>query len=80
MMATKTVAAEMKSTKDPAIKVCHGPRCRDYGGEALAAKLKALGMDSEAGECRSLCPHSPVVHVNNKFIPGASIDDIIERL
>jgi NADH:ubiquinone oxidoreductase subunit E len=70
----------MQSDNRIEIKVCHGPRCRDYGGEALATKLKALGMDSEAGECRSLCPHSPVVHVNDKFIPGASIDEIIERL
>jgi len=70
----------MRSDSKKKIKVCHGDRCRDYGGQALAAELKSVGLDSEAGECQSLCPHSPVVHLNEKFIPKASIDEIIEQL
>ena len=70
----------MQSDNSKRINVCHGPRCRDYGGEALAMKLQALGVDYEAGECQSLCTYSPVVHLNDKFIPRASIDEIIERL
>lgn len=59
--------------------MCHGARCHDYDGQALAAELKSAGLVSEAGECQSLCPHSPVVHLNEKFIPKASIDEVIEQ-
>ncbi|MDT8376691.1 MAG: (2Fe-2S) ferredoxin domain-containing protein [Mariprofundaceae bacterium] len=62
------------------IRVCHGPRCHDYGGQALSSRLEALGIESEAGECQSLCPYSPVVHLNERFIPRASVDEIVERL
>ena len=70
----------MQTNHNHKIQVCHGPRCRDYGGSDLAARLKELGMDAKTGECQSLCPHSPVVHVNEQFIPKASIDEIVERL
>ncbi|MFC1536805.1 (2Fe-2S) ferredoxin domain-containing protein [Pseudomonadota bacterium] len=70
----------MRSDNKKKIKVCHGARCLDYGGQALAAEMKSVGLESEAGECQSLCPHSPVVHLNEKLIPKASIDKIIEQL
>lgn len=62
------------------IEICHGPRCTDYGGKILLAELQSLGVDARTGDCRSLCPYSPVVHVNEKFIPRATADEIIGRL
>jgi NADH:ubiquinone oxidoreductase subunit E len=70
----------VQSDNSKRIKVCHGPRCRDYGGQALATKLKALGISSEAGECQSLCTYSPVVHLNGKCILKATTEEIGRQL
>ena len=66
--------------KQQAIKVCYGPRCRDYGGQDLLTRLTEEGLDARTGDCQSLCPYSPVVHLNKKFIPRATAAEIIEQL
>lgn len=60
--------------------ICHGPRCRDYGGAALLEKLQAQGIEAEAIDCQSLCPHSPVVRLPQRCLPRASLDDVVEAL
>lgn len=70
----------MQSDNRPAISICHGPRCRDYGGEALLAKLEKAGIDAKACDCQSLCTYSPVVHLNKKFIPRATTAEVLEQL
>lgn len=65
----------MKSTRK--IEICHGPRCRAYGGEALAAALAERGIEAEAGYCQSLCPNSPIVRVDEQVLHNAKIEDIL---
>jgi len=58
--------------------ICHGPRCRDYGGAELLARLQAEGIEAEAIDCQSLCPHSPVVRLPERCLPRASLDEVVQ--
>jgi len=60
--------------------VCHGPRCRDYGGADLLARLQAAGIDAVAIDCQSLCPHSPVVRLPGRCLPRAKLDTVVTAL
>jgi NADH:ubiquinone oxidoreductase subunit E len=71
--------AANKTEAQHTIEVCHGPQCSDYGGRALSEELDALGQNSVAGDCRSQCPHAPVVFVDNRMIPKATAQKVIER-
>ena len=68
--------------KHPRIRpgICHGPRCRDYGGAALLAGLRIRGIAVEAIDCQSLCPHAPVVRLPDRCLPRAGLDDLLELL
>lgn len=68
----------MKAAKN--IEICHGPRCRGYGGEALAAALAGRGIHVEAGDCRSLCACSPIVSVEGRVLHRATIEAVLDRL
>ncbi len=63
------------TTKRVAIGVCHGPRCRDDGGEVLLQELRAAGVDVQSTDCQSLCTYSPVVRLNGKCILKATMED-----
>lgn len=62
------------------IEVCHGPRCREYGGEALAARLAECGVEVKAGYCQSLCPNSPIVRIDGQVLHNAKLEDILETV
>jgi len=70
---------ETTPVKVPTIEVCHGPQCSDYGGRLLSEELNVLGMKTAAGDCRSQCPHAPVVLVDNRLIPKATLESVIEQ-
>jgi len=63
----------------PHIEVCLGPKCSDFGSRELSKELDALGIQSSAGDCRSQCPHAPVVFINDRMIPKATIEKVMER-
>lgn len=65
-------------SKQRLIGVCHGPRCSDYGGRALAERFKQTEIPFERLECQSLCPHSPVVRVNGVVKLKANWDKVFE--
>ncbi|MDQ6999963.1 MAG: (2Fe-2S) ferredoxin domain-containing protein [Mariprofundus sp.] len=58
--------------KQVVVGVCHGPRCRDYGGLTLAEQLKYQGMAVEALDCQSLCTYSPIVRLHDRVIHRAT--------
>ncbi|MDQ6996558.1 MAG: hypothetical protein Q9M82_03750, partial [Mariprofundus sp.] len=58
--------------KKIAVGVCHGPRCGDYGGRALAVELRHRKIEVEALDCQSLCPYSPIVRLHEHFLTQAS--------
>jgi len=60
------------------IGVCHGPRCSDYGGKALAEQLEAANIPFEILDCQSLCPHSPVVRVDGVVKLKANVAKVFE--
>jgi len=57
-----------------AVAVCHGPRCGDYGGKALAKKLRAEGYSVEALPCQSLCPHGPIARTADQVLHRATVE------
>jgi len=60
------------------IGVCHGPRCGDYGGRALAEQFMQAGISFEKLDCQSLCPHAPVVRVDGVVKLKANIAKVLE--
>ncbi|MDQ6969555.1 MAG: (2Fe-2S) ferredoxin domain-containing protein [Mariprofundus sp.] len=75
-----TMRATMDASKFKQVGVCHGPRCADYGGRALADELMASGISYEILECQSLCPHSPVVRIDGIVKLKAKLDKVLESL
>ena len=67
------------SKPTPHIEVCHGPKCSDFGGRELSDELDAFDIQSFAGDCRSQCPHAPVVFVDDRLITKATVEKVIER-
>jgi len=63
----------------PSIEVCHGPQCSDFGGRELSKELDTLGIKNSTGDCRSQCPHAPVVFINDRMITKATIGKILEQ-
>ena len=63
----------------PRIEVCHGPKCSDFGSRELSKELAELGIKSSAGDCRSQCPHAPVLFIDDRLIPGATVGKVMER-
>jgi len=68
------------SKPTPCIEVCHGPKCSDFGGRELSKELDALGIKSSAGDCRSQCPHAPVVFIDDRMLTKASVEKILEQV
>ncbi|MFQ5345971.1 MAG: (2Fe-2S) ferredoxin domain-containing protein [Mariprofundus sp.] len=54
------------------VAICHGPRCRDYGGRALAKQLECQGVTIDVLDCQSLCAYSPVVRMHDRVIHRAT--------
>ncbi|MES0372528.1 MAG: (2Fe-2S) ferredoxin domain-containing protein [Mariprofundaceae bacterium] len=71
---------ETENKQTSSVEVCHGPKCSDFGGRDLSKELDALGIHSFAGDCRSLCPHAPVVLVDDRLITKATATKILEKL
>ncbi|MDQ6982749.1 MAG: (2Fe-2S) ferredoxin domain-containing protein [Mariprofundus sp.] len=67
-------------TKSVAIGVCHGPRCMEYGGQALAEILRGQYIEVEALGCQSLCSYFPIVRLNERVIHRASMDRVMKQL
>ncbi len=65
-------------SKQIVVGICHGPRCADYGGRALAAELREQNIAVEALDCQSLCACSPVARKSGQIIHRASIQRVIE--
>jgi len=63
--------------KAAAVGVCHGPRCGDYGGRALAAELSQRNIEIEALDCQSLCPYAPIVRLQDRFIHRATMERVM---
>ncbi len=61
-------------SKQLVVGVCHGPRCRDYGGLTLASQLKCQGMAVESLGCQSLCAYSPIVRLHDRVIHRATLE------
>jgi len=59
------------------IAVCHGPRCSDYGGRALAEQLMKQDMAFEILDCQSLCPHFPIVRIDGAVLHRASLEKVL---
>jgi len=64
--------------KPGVIGVCHGLRCKDYGGEILAAQLKYQGVKVEVLDCQSLCTYSPIACKAGHIIHRASMQRVAE--
>jgi len=60
------------------VAVCHGPRCGDYGGRALAEQLTDSGIQVERLDCQSLCPHAPIVRIDGIVKLRAKLDKVLE--
>jgi len=63
----------------PHIEVCHGPKCSDFGSRELSKGLDGLGIQSIAGDCRSQCPHAPVVFVDDRMTPKATVEKVMDH-
>ena len=59
-----------------AIGVCYGPRCSDFGSREMAEELKQLGLEVEALDCQSLCPHAPAIRMTDRFIHRATVERV----
>jgi len=62
------------------IEICHGQNCRDYGGKALAAELDNMTIAYAVIPCRSLCPHAPVVFIDNRLrlkVTAAELEEML---
>lgn len=59
------------------VEICLGQNCSGYGGDALAKEMKEKGITFTISECRSLCPHAPVVFVDGKAVLKAKLDDVM---
>ncbi|MBL4775932.1 MAG: (2Fe-2S) ferredoxin domain-containing protein [Mariprofundus sp.] len=68
------------SAEQPKIAVCHGPRCGDYGGRALAGTLAARGFQCEVLDCQSLCPYAPIVRIDGAVVHRANMTKLLDRL
>lgn len=62
------------------IEVCHGPKCSDFGSRELSKALDALGIESRAGDCRSQCPHAPVIFMDEKMVTKATVEKVADRM
>lgn len=71
---------ETTPSKEPTIEVCHGPKCSDFGGRELSKELDALGIESSAGDCRSQCPHAPVVFINDRMVTKATVEKTLGEI
>jgi len=70
----------VETAKKCEIEICHGPRCREFGGPELLAELAERGIDAEEGFCQSLCPNSPIVRVDDRVVHNAKIEAILEAV
>ena len=68
------------SAEQPNIALCHGPRCGDYGGRALAEILAARGLAYEILDCQSLCPDAPIVRLDGAVVHRANMSKLLARL
>ncbi|HKJ83336.1 MAG TPA: hypothetical protein VJ961_04860 [Mariprofundaceae bacterium] len=60
--------------------ICHGPRCRDYGGRDLLAVLNERGIAAKVIDCQSLCPHSPVVRLPHCHLHRTTAEEVIRTI
>lgn len=70
----------MNQQQQPAIEICFGPQCSDCGGRELAGEIRAAGLTILEGDCRNLCPHAPVVIIDNHMIGKATLAKVLQRV
>jgi len=68
------------SASKPAIGVCYGPRCSDFGSRDMAEELRKQGYEVEDLDCQSLCPHAPAIRVGDRFIHRATAEKLAEKI
>ena len=59
------------------VEICLGQNCAGYGAERLAQTMKEKALPFTVTECRSLCPHAPIVFIDDKAILKAKAEDIL---
>jgi len=70
----------IQKNKQLKIEVCYGPECSDYGSRELAAELKAMGLTTIMGDCRSQCPNAPLVLVAKQGIVDATVEKVLAKI
>jgi len=50
------------------------------GGRELAVALEARGIECTVGDCRSQCPHAPLVLVNQRMVSKSTVEKVEEQL
>ncbi len=58
------------------VEVCFGSYCQAAGARCLAEELEHQGVRFETTGCRSLCPHAPVLVVDQRARLKVSVSDI----
>lgn len=58
------------------VELCFGRYCLAAGAEELARELERQGVGFEKTECRSMCPHAPVMFIDRRAWLKASKADI----
>ncbi len=66
-------------SKQHRIGICHGPRCGDYGGRAMAQQLKDKSINFDPLPCQSLCPHAPIARVDGKVLHHTNIEQVLNK-
>jgi len=60
--------------------ICHGPRCGDYGGRAMAEQLVERSIAFDQLQCQSLCPHAPIARVDDKVLHHTNTEQVLDAL
>jgi len=67
-------------SEKPVLGICHGPRCGDYGGRAMADQLDVKSIAFEQLPCQSLCPHAPIARIDNEILHHTNLQQVLDSL
>ena len=60
------------------VELCSGRYCQGAGAQELAKALAEQGIPFEQTECRSLCPHAPVMFVDRRARLKVAVEDVVK--
>jgi len=69
-----------REIKPVRISVCQGPECRECGGPELLNQIKKMGLYAVSQHCQGLCHFAPIVHINQRCIAEATIEQIMNGM